>query len=151
MALGKDDSDSAEHDMKPDGKQEMFDIKQEDGSGGGKGDCSMVSSESLQVSFKSEGKHESCGKEIKLEDKSDGKMEAHLKQEAASGDIVKMENGDKLDSSVGKSEDGKSNSLDGGDGGTTTTPVAHDAAAPAAGTHVSTTKPRCKKSEPCVF
>ena len=138
MAVGKEDSDSTDHDVK---------TEQDDGSGGGKGDCSMTSSDSVPMNFKTEGKHEHCGKEMKQEDQSDGKMEAHIKSEAAA-ESVKMENGgDKLDV---KSEDVKPNSLDGAEGGTASAASSHDGAATtpgAAGAHVSTTKPRCKKGE----
>ena len=139
MAVGKDDSDSTDHDVK---------TEQDDGSGGGKGECSMTSSDSVQMNFKTEGKHEHCGKEMKQEDQSDGKMEAHIKSEAAA-ESVKMENGgDKLDV---KSEDVKPNSLDGAEGSTASAATSHDgAAATAAGAHVSTTKPRCKKGESVV-
>ena len=149
LAVMKEDTDAAESDVKSEMKQEMFDDIKQEGGGGGKGDCSMVGSNSMPV-FKSEGKHESCGKEVKLEDTADGKMEAHMKCEAG-GDAVKLENDDKLDGSGVKSDDAKSNSLNSTEGGTTTVAVTHDSATPAvAGTHGSTTKPRCKKRKLCV-
>ena len=144
LAVMKEDTDAGDSDVKSEMKQEMVDDIKQEGGGGGKGECSMVGSNSMPV-FKSEGKHESCGKEMKSEDKDDGKMEAHMKCEAG-GDDVKLENDDKLDGSAVKSDDAKSNSLNSTEGGTTTVDVAHDSATQAApGTHGSTTKPRCKK------